>query len=517
MLSNVTPVSQLDSTETIYHNSRPPQGVHNRIEHVAMNHIRIFRQNVPTPIALLAILEYGALVLSVYVANALRFNHNWADFTSNFDLLSLNVSDVGLRAHIYALINFLCLVAIGAYRPRNKEGLSGLVLRAVVAIFLIGTFVLSAVFYIFPDAEIYFGRGILAIAAMVAVAEITVLRALFQRLSRLEAMKWRVLIVGAGAKAKRLAGLIDARDSGDLNLVGFYPVTENGQEITEKLLASTKGLHALAQEQQIQEIVVAVDERRRSGSGTGGYPLDQLLDCKLSGIRVSEDISFLEKETGRLDIRSLSPGWLVFSDGFSYSPVRDGLERLFDLVASSALLLVTWPFMLLAVIAIKFEEGLSAPLIYSQERVGYGGKSFFVHKFRSMRIDAEKDGKARWAQKNDSRITRVGGFIRNTRIDELPQIFNVLKGEMSFVGPRPERPQFVDELAAQIPYFRERHRVKPGITGWAQISYPYGASIEDSEEKLKYDLYYIKNHSLFFDLFILVRTVEIILLGSGVR
>jgi lipopolysaccharide/colanic/teichoic acid biosynthesis glycosyltransferase len=173
--------------------------------------------------------------------------------------------------------------------------------------------------------------------------------------------------------------------------------------------------------------------------------------------------------------------------------------------------------MVIAAVAIKLEEGILAPLIYSQERVGFGGKVFRVFKFRSMRVDAEKDGKARWAQKNDSRVTRVGAIIRNTRVDELPQIFNVLRGDMSFVGPRPERPQFVEELAGQIPYFHERHRVKPGITGWAQISYPYGASIEDSEEKLKYDLYYIKNHSLFFDLFILVRTVEIVLLGSGVR
>jgi lipopolysaccharide/colanic/teichoic acid biosynthesis glycosyltransferase len=173
--------------------------------------------------------------------------------------------------------------------------------------------------------------------------------------------------------------------------------------------------------------------------------------------------------------------------------------------------------MLLTVIAIKLEEGLRAPIIYSQERVGFGGRIIRVHKFRSMRVDAEKDGKAQWAQKNDSRVTRIGNFIRNTRIDELPQIFNVLKGEMSFVGPRPERPQFVEELAQQIPYYRERHRVKPGITGWAQLCYPYGASVHDAEQKLTYDLYYIKNHSLMFDLYILVRTVEVILLGKGVR
>jgi sugar transferase (PEP-CTERM system associated) len=481
-----------------------------------MNHIRIFRQNVPTPIALLAVLEYGALVLSVYIAHFLRFPPGPLfppDIFLSWQLF--DASELALRAHIFALLNFLCLVAIGAYRPRSREGLSGLVLRAIVAIFLIGTFLLSVVFYLVPEAEIYFGRGVLSIAALVAVVQIAILRALFLRLKSLDAMKWRVMMVGSGAKARRVTELLSQSDLSDLKLVGYCPVRDDGHEVDAALLLPRQGILQIAQAQQVQEIVVAVDERRRSESG--GYPLDELLDCKLSGIRVTEDISFLEREIGKLDIRSLSPGWLVFSDGFSYSPVRDGLERLFDILASSILLLLTWPFMLLAAIAIKLEEGVRAPLIYSQERVGYGGKVFRVHKFRSMRVDAEKDGKARWAQKNDSRVTRVGAFIRNTRIDELPQIFNVWKGEMSFVGPRPERPQFVEELAQQIPYFHERHRVKPGITGWAQISYPYGASIEDAEEKLKYDLYYIKNHSLFFDLFILVRTVEIILLGSGVR
>lgn len=470
---------------------------------------------MPTPVAVLALLEYGAMVLSVYAAHYLRFANGLGIPLSIDGLRLYDFTGVGARGHFYALINFLCLVAIGAYRLRNKEGLSGLVLRALVGIFLIGTFILSTVFYLLPDVELYFGRGVLAIAALIAVVQIALLRAAFLRLTRLDSMKWRVMIVGAGHKAKRVASLIEGKDSSDLILTGFYPVTPDNHQVELSRVLPMQGINATANRLGVQEIVVAVDERRRSDSG--GYPLDQLLDCKLSGIRVSEDISFLERETGRLDIRSLSPGWLVFSDGFSYSPVRDGLERLFDILASSLLLLITWPFMLLAAVAIKLEEGLRAPLIYSQERVGYGGQLFRVHKFRSMRIDAEKDGKARWAQKNDSRITRVGNFIRNTRIDELPQIFNVFKGDMSFVGPRPERPQFVDELAQQIPYFHERHRVKPGITGWAQISYPYGASVEDSEEKLKYDLYYIKNHSLLFDLFILVRTVEIILLGSGVR
>src|SRR5690606_23571997 len=199
----------------------------------------------------------------------------------------------------------------------------------------------------------------------------SVLRALYLKLKRADAMRWRVMIVGAGVKAQRLTRLIDEADSQDLKIIGYYPVRADGHEVAQMHILPSEGLLRVAQNNHIQEIVVAVDERRRSDGGD--YPLDQLLDCKLSGIRVSEDIGFLEREIGKLDIRSLSPGWLVFSEGFSYSPVRDGLERLFDIVASSILLLMTWPFMLLAAIAIKLEEGLKAPLIYSQERVGYGG------------------------------------------------------------------------------------------------------------------------------------------------
>lgn len=477
-----------------------------------MKHIRILRLNVPVPVVLLAILEYWALVLAMYVAYILRaIGRGMPLAVEAFALLDF--TGVAAHAHQFAVVNALSMVAFGAYRLRTHEGLSGMVLRALVAIFLLGTLTLTLLFFAFPD--VYFGRGILAIAALISAAFISLLRTGFLGLRRTEWMRWRVMVVGAGRKARRLASQVEREDEGDLRLAGFYPVTPEGHEVDLERVLPVRGLHASAVDLRVQEIVVAVDERRRSE--TGGYPLDQLLDCKLAGIRVSEDISFLERETGRLDIRSLSPGWLVFSDGFSYSPIRDALERAFDIFVSLALLLVTWPFMVLVALAIKFEDGLRSPLIYSQERVGYGGKTFRVRKFRSMRIDAEKDGKAVWAERNDSRITRVGAFMRKTRIDELPQIVNVLKGEMSFVGPRPERPEFVEELARQIPYFKERHRVKPGITGWAQISYPYGASLEDAEEKLKYDLYYIKNHSLLFDLFILVRTVEIILLGDGAR
>jgi sugar transferase (PEP-CTERM system associated) len=457
---------------------------------------------------ILVFIEYWAMVGSVYIGHLVRFS--WGEWV-------LPELDTEVwQGHIYAVVNILSMIALGAYRPHTSEGVIGSLLRSMVAIFLSGTTLISLSFYLVPSQQTYFGRGVLAITSVVALTLVAVIRSVFHRISDVAAWRWQVLVIGAGNKALRLSESLAVVAGEELHLVGFWPVSEHEYKVPSDTLVNYSGtLQAFCLQNKIQELVVAVDERRRSDESS--FPLDDLLDCKLNGISVIDDLSFLERESGRLDIRSLSPGWLVFSDGFSFSPLRDYLERGFDLIASAALLLVTWPFMLLAAVSIKLEEGVRAPLIYSQERVGYGGRIIRVHKFRSMRIDAEKDGKAVWAQKNDSRVTRVGAFIRNTRIDELPQIFNVFKGDMSFVGPRPERPQFVDELAQQIPYYRERHRVKPGITGWAQLCYPYGASVLDAEEKLKYDLYYIKNHSLMFDLYILVRTVEVILLGNGVR
>ncbi|MDB6059973.1 MAG: hypothetical protein JWM78_76 [Verrucomicrobiaceae bacterium] len=474
-----------------------------------MNHIRIFRQYIPAYILLLVLLEYLAMVTAVYAAHSLRFSFGYSVFS--------DFSGVQSRAQIYAIVNLICMIAMGAYRPHSTEGLTGSILRSMVAIFLIGTAILSASFYLFPSLEIYFGRGVLAITSIISLAFIALLRYVARELVGTETLRWQVLVVGAGDRAQRVLNVLTEMNADDdIDLIGCWPVSTAEPKVPAQKLIQPEGtLLQFSLRRKVQEIVVAVDERRRSDGNS--FPLDELLDCKLDGIDVIDDLTFLERESGQLDIRTLSPGWLVFSEGFSFSPMRDFLERGFDIIASLSLLLVTWPFMLFTVIAIKLEEGMRAPLIYSQERVGYGSKVFRVHKFRSMGVDAEKDGKAQWAQKNDARVTRVGQFIRNTRIDELPQIFNVLKGEMSFVGPRPERPQFVEELSQQIPYYRERHRVKPGITGWAQLCYPYGASVNDAEQKLKYDLYYIKNHSLMFDLYILVRTVEIILLGKGVR
>jgi sugar transferase (PEP-CTERM system associated) len=255
---------------------------------------------------------------------------------------------------------------------------------------------------------------------------------------------------------------------------------------------------------------VAMDDRRV------GFPLPELLDCRLAGVDVTELLTFLERETGRVRIDVLNPSWIIFGQGFRRDPFRLFSSRALDVLTSLGVLAVSLPVMLLTVLAIKLEDGWTAPALYSQERVGLHGKEFRVLKFRSMRQDAEANG-AVWAQRADPRITRVGAIIRKLRIDELPQVINVLRGQMSFVGPRPERPQFVAELSERIPYYSQRHCVKPGITGWAQLCYPYGSSEEDALEKLQYDLYYIKNNSLLFDLAILVQTAEVVLLGKGAR
>jgi sugar transferase (PEP-CTERM system associated) len=276
------------------------------------------------------------------------------------------------------------------------------------------------------------------------------------------------------------------------------------------VLDSAGDLAALCAQVNASEVVVAMDDRRL------GFPIRGLLDCRLAGVEVTEVLTFLERETGRVRIDMLNPSWMIFGEGFRRDPLRLLSSRALDLAAGVGVLAVSLPIMVLTALSIKLEDGLSAPIFYAQTRVGFGGRLFRLLKFRSMREDAELNG-VQWTQNRDPRVTRVGGIIRKLRIDELPQVFNVLRGQMSFVGPRPERPEFVAQLAEKIPYYVQRHCVKPGITGWAQLCYPYGSSEHDALEKLQYDLYYIKNNSLLFDLAILIQTAEIVVLGKGAR
>ncbi|PHV13358.1 TIGR03013 family XrtA/PEP-CTERM system glycosyltransferase [Chitinimonas sp. BJB300] len=319
----------------------------------------------------------------------------------------------------------------------------------------------------------------------------------------------RVLIFGAGAEADTVGAVLKKSDP-DIQIMGFYPSPTDTETVVPgaSLLSRERLLFDTASALKVNEIIVAVKERRG-----GVLPLRELLDCKLSGVRVLDLASYFERALGQIRLDSLRAGWLIFGDGFRQGRVRTVVKRVFDLVASSILLILALPVMLLTAILIAFEDG--GKILYKQERVGLNGRLFNVIKFRSMRHDAERDGTPRWATQNDARVTRVGRVIRKLRIDELPQLYSVLVGEMSLVGPRPERPYFVDQLTREIPFYAVRHSVKPGVTGWAQVNYHYGASIDDSLQKLQYDLYYVKNHTLFLDMVVLFETVGVVLTGKG--
>ncbi len=404
----------------------------------------------------------------------------------------------------------VALTAMGLYNSRQRARTLGLLLRAFVAHLLAIGFVVIVSYFapvLRPAPAQLFAWGGLSFLF------ISVIRVVAGALLDEEAFKRRVLVYGAGQRARSLRQLRRRADQRGFLAVGYLPAP--GEEVLveqEWVLTQDVGqLRALAKELNVDEIVIAMDDRRRE------FPLRELLDCRLNGIEIIDLVSFLERETGRVHLDVLNPSWIIFADGFRRDAVRQATKRTFDILASLALVLVTWPFMLITIVAIAVEDGLRAPFLYRQRRVGLDGHEFDVLKFRSMRVDAERDGQARWATGSDDRVTRVGRVIRKIRVDELPQIFNVLRGDMSFVGPRPERPQFVAQLAESIPYYDERHCAKPGITGWAQVCYPYGSSEKDSLEKLQYDLYYVKNHGVLFDLMILLQTVEVVLMGKGGR
>ena len=277
-------------------------------------------------------------------------------------------------------------------------------------------------------------------------------------------------------------------------------------------LVNTQGaLAKYVADKQVDVIVLAMDERRK------GLPVHELLDCKMGGVEVSDLMTFFERHTGKIRLDIMQPSMIFLSDGFRVSNFRKTWKRIFDVTSVFTLMPIMLPIVVFSVVALLIESRCKASVFYRQTRVGENGRLFQIYKFRSMVLNAEKDGVPLWAQKNDSRITRVGAVLRKFRFDEIPQLYNVLKGDMSFVGPRPERPEFVQRLADKIPYYNERHRVKPGLSGWAQIRYPYGASEEDGLEKLQYDLYYVKNYSILLDALVLLQTAEVVLLGRGAQ
>jgi len=404
----------------------------------------------------------------------------------------------------------LAMISMGLYQRDAQEQEAAFVVRIGLA-FVLGLALLSVGFFAVPF--LFMGRGVLGLGLVFSFIGISVVRELFARLVNIESRRRRVLVLGAGVNAYSIAEVVARGGALGFLVVGYVPLPRSHAMLDgAQLLRSDRPLVELAIEYGVDEVVVAADDRR------GKLPVDDLVDCKLSGFEVLDLLSFFEKELQIIKIDLLHPSWIFFSPrGFRMGAAARLSKRLFDLLAAAVMLVVAGPLMVLVAAASLIESRGRDPVLYHQVRVGQHGTLFHVHKFRSMRVDAEADGVARWAAKNDSRVTALGSLMRKTRLDELPQIFNVLKGQMSLVGPRPERPEFVQRLAAGIPYYSERHRVKPGVTGWAQLLYSYGSDDEDARRKLEYDLYYVKHAGLILDLVILLQTVEVVVFGKGAR
>ena len=464
--------------------------------------IRIFSHYIPGKKLILVGVETLILLISIFLVVDFGFSH------ADRGIATSAVPSL-LQAAVFAFCILTSMAAMGLYEQESSESVRETLLRMGVA-FALGVAAMSAVFYLAPS--LYVGRGVLAMTIVVALGGSVLTRLAFLKWVTPGVFQARVLVLGTGSRAASVGEVArQKRVRGNIKVVGYLPLQATQHHVKrDQILPAEESLLSAAKKYQVNEIVIAVRDRRG-----GGLPVQQLLECKLMGIKITELSAFFERERCQLHLESLNVSWMVFGEGFRQGFLRETMKRLFDVVSSAALALVTLPVMLITALCIYLED--RSPILYRQERVGQGGRVFTILKFRSMRNDAEVDGKPRWANADDDRTTRVGRVIRKLRIDELPQIFNVLKGDMSFVGPRPERPFFVEQLASKIPYYNARHSIKPGITGWAQVSYAYGASLDDAVEKLQYDLYYVKNHTLFLDLMILIDTIQVVLWGKGAR
>jgi sugar transferase (PEP-CTERM system associated) len=415
------------------------------------------------------------------------------------------LSDIVLApALVFAALIVAANGAAGLYRADRKRRIGPFLGRTLGAL-TIGTGVAYVAFFLVPGGRSL--QDVLLDASVLAFGGFVFLR--MGVFARSESLTPRVLVIGAGDEAMDLETALEGFRHGRPDIVGFYPVRNRDTVVpAARLLSRDEPLSAAIRRLRVTEIIVAVHDQRG-----GVVPMDELLECRLAGVPIRTAESVYELMRGRVPVETVKGSWLVYGEGFRQSRWRNLEKRVVDIVASLALLAVGLPIMIVTAIAIALESGF--PVLYRQQRVGRSGKLFVIWKFRSMRLDAEADGNARWAQPGDPRITRVGRFIRKTRIDELPQLFNVLMGDLSIIGPRPERPEFVAGLAKEIPFYNARHSVKPGVTGWAQVRYAYGASTFDAKKKLEYDLYYVKNHTLLLDILILVETIRVVLRGEG--
>jgi sugar transferase (PEP-CTERM system associated) len=459
---------------------------------------RLFH-NRSSAAALLEVLFDATLGFAAALAAAASLHALWEGGSLNLSVVVVAIA--------FAVIMSLLQSFVGLYR-HDRIGLSSILARLALVVGIGGYGLYLGLKQLGVEGEpaklvgmatAYFVVGVVSIRGLVMLCR--------------DAMgASRVLIVGTGTEARNVFDDIAQRGGGACQVVGFYEagMAENQVAARATVFPRSQNLSEVVAKLGVDEIIVAAREQRG-----GAMPMEELLTCRTNGIKVMDAAGFYERSHAEIPLESLKASFLIYGDGFVQGTARRLAKRSFDIVVSATLLLLALPVMILTAIAIKLDS--PGPVVYRQERVGQGGRRFWCLKLRSMRTDAEKDGVARWASKNDSRVTRVGAFIRKTRIDELPQLISVLRGEMSMVGPRPERPSFVEQLREQIPFYDLRHTIKPGVTGWAQVRYAYGASVEDARRKHQFDLYYVKNNSIWLDIIVLIETVAVVLFREGAQ
>jgi sugar transferase (PEP-CTERM system associated) len=429
--------------------------------------------------------------------------------TDAAELTSVQVGQGLFRALLMSLGFLAVNSALGLYDRGSVFNNTQLRARVLVSFMMMGLIVVGVLLLL--PMKAFYGHTWAVVIVMMATGLLLAIQVLTGEYLPKSLARRKVLVYGTGTKAQAVGESL-RRASSSADLCGYFASPNEREHLVTNwgTLQPGESLTQVVTEKGVDEIVIALSERRG-----GSMPMRELLDCKLAGVRVTDIATYFEQNLGQIRLDAVSAGWLIFGEGFDQGFLRTSIKRLFDIAGAVVLILLALPIMLVTALIIKLES--SGPVLYKQERVGLNNKPFNVVKFRSMRTDAEKDGIPRWATAGDSRVTRVGKVIRKLRIDELPQLFSVLNGDMSLVGPRPERAFFVEKLTQEIPFYAVRHSVKPGVTGWAQVRYQYGSTVEDTAEKLQYDLYYVKNHSLFLDLVVIFETIGVVLTGKGAQ
>lgn len=451
----------------------------------------LLRNSIPRPFMFLGVAEFALLIVCFYLGAL----WSWVDVEIGFALLQ----QFSLQAVIFAAVFIVAMFAMGLYEGLLNSSVASILVRLVVA-FLAGFVVLSALFYALPEFSTW--RAVTAAAFVLGMIVIALVHVVFLRFANLLALKRKILVVGVGQLARQIEDLEQRGQAYGFTCVGFVQVPGETVSVSfSKIVLNSQSLNELAKRMRAAEIVLALENGVTS-------PMDELVECSFRGMPIIDYMTFWERETKRTDLDTLQENWIVMAGGLPGGLFHHLVMRTFDIVFSLFMLLVLLPVVAGTAVAIKLDS--PGPVFYRQTRVGLRRKPFDLIKFRSMRVDAEADGMPQWSSQSDPRVTGIGAFIRKTRIDEIPQIFNVLRGDMKFVGPRPERPYFVEQLAEEIPFYTQRFQVKPGITGWAQVHYAYAASAEDTRAKLEYDLYYIKHYSLILDIIIILQTIRVI-------